>query len=92
MELLAEACRTLDNLDALAAAIAENGTMVAGSQGQMVVNPALTEVRGQRALLHRLLAALGLKDEDGQQVPTAQTLRASRAGQARWQGHIKVAR
>ena len=92
LEILAEVCRTLDNLDSLAASIAENGTMITGSQGQSVVNPALTEVRGQRALLHRLLAALGLKDEEGAKVPTIQSVRASTAGRARWQGHIKVAK
>ena len=58
MSLLFEACRTLDDLDRLADSIAERGAMTDGSQGQPVVNPALTEARGQRLALHRLLAAL----------------------------------
>ncbi|HLS02464.1 MAG TPA: hypothetical protein VK054_10880, partial [Beutenbergiaceae bacterium] len=73
--LLLEACRTLDNLDALAAAIAKDGATVKGSQGQDVINPALTEARGQRIVLHRLIAALQLPDEDGDVVPTSAVLK-----------------
>ena len=55
--LLEEACRCLDRLDALAEAIASLGPMVAGSTGQPVVNPALTEARGQQVVLHRLIGS-----------------------------------
>ncbi len=75
LTLLAEACRTLDNLDALDASIRENGAIVTGSMGQPVVNGALTEARGQRALLHRLLAALALPDADGAVVPSGTQMR-----------------
>jgi len=75
MEILKEVCRTLDNLDQLAAAIATEGAMVSGSTGQPVVNPALTEARGQRLTLHRLA------------VPSSQTIRAKRAAASRWRGH-----
>jgi len=87
LELLTEACRVLDNLDALAATIAELGPVVAGSQKQPVVNPALTEARGQQLVLHRLLAALALPDDQGEVLPSVQRLRASRAASVRWQGH-----
>jgi hypothetical protein len=89
LEVLTEVCRTLDNLDRLDAAISRDGVTVAGSAGQTVVHPAVTEARGQRALLHRLVAALALPDEDGATVPTAGTLRAKRAASVRWAGHVK---
>jgi phage terminase small subunit len=87
LAILLEVCRTLDNLDALAATISEMGTMVTGSQGQQVINPALTEARGQRQLLHRLVSAMGLPDEEGEALPSVQKIRASKAASMRWQGH-----
>jgi len=84
--LLLEVCRTLDNLDALAASISKDGATVEGSAGQVVVNPALTEARGQRVVLHRLIAALQLPDEDGVSVPTSASLKTSVAANARWHG------
>lgn len=71
VSLLLEACRTMDNLDALDAAIRERGAFLVGSQGQPVINSGLTEARGQRAVLHRLLSALNLPDDDGAPIPTA---------------------
>lgn len=91
LEILAEACRTLDDLDRLAEMVKTHGATVAGSQGQPVVNPALTEARGQRAILHRLVAALQLPDGDEEPIPTAVQLRGRRAAQARWRGHQKEA-
>ncbi|MGO1318006.1 MAG: terminase [Cellulomonadaceae bacterium] len=82
--LLEEACRVLDRLDQLNAAITRDGPMVAGSQGQQVVNPALTEARGQQLALHKLIAALALPDDDGQTVPTGRSMSASAAATARW--------
>ena len=82
--LLEEACRCLDRLDLLAATIAQLGAMVTGSQGQPVVNPALTEARGQQLILHRLLAALRLPDAEGEAVPTGRSMSATQAATARW--------
>lgn len=90
--LLTEACRTMDNLDSLAASIASDGPMTMGSTGQPVVNPALTEARGQRVVLHRLLAALELPDVGGQTLPDARSAAATTANRARWAGHVKVER
>jgi len=87
LALLAEACRTMDNLDALASAIRDVGAMTTGSMGQPVVNAALTEARGQRLALHRLLAALALPDVDGDAIPTGHQQRAQAANAARWKGH-----
>ena len=78
-ELLLEACRTLDNLDALAEAVARDGATTLGSAGQIVVHPALTEARGQRIVLHRLMAALDIPDEE---VTSASTTRARTAARA----------
>lgn len=87
LEVLHEACRTLDNLDQLAAAVERDGATTLGSAGQTVVNPCLTEARGQRLALHRLVAALALPDDDGEAMPSVGTLRARKAAAARWQGH-----
>ena len=67
--VLLEVCRTLDNLDRLAESIDREGAMVTGSKGQKVLNPAMTEARGQRLALHRLIAALRLPDDEGESIP-----------------------
>lgn len=82
--ILEEACRCLDRLDLLADTITALGAMVTGSQGQPVVNPALTEARGQQLVLHRLVAALQLPDAAGDAVPTGRSLAAMTAADARW--------
>ncbi len=81
-----EVCRTLDTLNRLADVVAQHGATLQGSKGQVVVNAAMTEARGQRLALHRLLAAVGLPDEEGAVVPSARTLQAQTAGAARWAG------
>lgn len=91
-EVLHEVCRTLDNLDSLAAAIAENGPTAVGSTGQMVASPLLTEVRGQRLALRNLLAALDLPDLEGDaaRLPSTRSVGGKRAAAARWRGHQPV--
>ena len=86
-EILREVCRTLDDLDRLAASIVADGAMTTGSAGQVVVNPAVTEARGSRALLHRLVAALNLPDDEGDVVPSPRRIRAQHAAASRWRGH-----
>jgi len=86
LELLVEVCRTMGRLDELDEFIRKAGVTAVGSQGQTVVNHALTEARGQQLVLHRLIAALQLPGEDGASVPTASRLRAQAAGTARWAG------
>lgn len=87
MLILQETCRTLDDLDRLADAIAADGVTVLGSAGQTVVNAALTEARGQRLALHRLVSALNLPDAEGEAVPSPQRIRAKRAAASRWRDH-----
>lgn len=84
LELLAEACRTLDEIDQLAKVLKTDGVTVAGSMGQVRTHPALIELRGLRMLLSRLTAQLSLPDEEGQAVPSAASLRAKKAADDRW--------
>ena len=88
VQMLAEICRTLDTLDELAGVVARDGATVTGSMGQTVVHPALGEARGQRQVMHKLLAALSLPDvEDGTTTLLTPRQAASKASsRARWSG------
>jgi len=57
--LLLEACRTVDVLDDLAAAVRRDGALVDSPQG-LRAHPAAVEARQQRIALARLVAALRL--------------------------------
>jgi hypothetical protein len=57
--LLLEACRTSDDLDALAKVIRADGPMLDGKP-----HPALVEARQLRIVLSRLTASLRVPDED----------------------------
>lgn len=87
-ELLTEACRCMDRLEALDTALRERGPFIPGSAGQEVLNPAAGEARQQQIVLHRLLAALKLQDDEGQDmgIPSAKVGAASTAAHARWSG------
>jgi hypothetical protein len=90
LEILAEAARTLDELDALREAVAVTGTTTEGSRGQPVVNPALSEMRQARAELRRLLGMLSLPDDaqdSGKAVTGARSARAAKASRTRWDVH-----
>jgi hypothetical protein len=88
VELLAEVCRVLDELDELRALIAEDGMSVHGSTGQRRLHPAVSEIRQRRALLGRLLSQLQLPDpETGQTPQTPAQARARKAARARWDWH-----
>ena len=84
-QLLIEACRALQRIDELEAAVAEHGVMVPGSTGQLVVNPAVAEQRQQQATLARLVTLLGI-DLDPSSAPTVAVIsqQARRAAEARW--------
>jgi hypothetical protein len=87
LEVLKEACRTLDEIEALKAAAVELGPMVKGSAGQWTVNPALTEVRQARAAFERMVKVLNLPSDDDAQLTAAErsvSEDASKAAQARW--------
>jgi hypothetical protein len=60
--LLGQACRVVDRLDWLAAKVEEDGMLVDGRP-----HPALVESRAQAIVLARILAALRLPDDAGDQ-------------------------
>jgi len=62
--LLRQAVRTADHVADLDAALAAEGLLVAGRDGVPRPHAALVEVRQQRLVLTRLLAALRLPAED----------------------------
>jgi hypothetical protein len=89
-ELLAEACRLLDELDDLRAVVARDGATVTGSRGQVRAHPALGELRQARGELRRLLDALGIPAGamaaagDVAGVPSLASRRAAKAARTRW--------
>jgi hypothetical protein len=87
---LREACRTLDELDDLRAALSGQPMTVAGSQGQPVANPLLGEARRHRETLARLLERLSLPAGDEDQGATPAQRRAARAAAQRWRDRQAV--
>ncbi len=63
LQILREAVRTVDLIDALHKVAGEEGPLAESSQG-VRVHPALVELRQQRITLARLLAALKIPSED----------------------------
>lgn len=86
MHLLERVCRCADELERLEAAIDAEGPTVAGSRGQTVVHPALSEARQLRLVQLRLLSALEIADTEERPV-TAASQRARRAADVRWAEH-----
>lgn len=89
LEILTEACKTRDLIDALEKAVTEHGAIVGGSTKQKRVNPAYAEIRQMRALYAQLLGKLELADNPtaaaGEAKPqTAASKHASTAARARW--------
>jgi hypothetical protein len=80
-QLLIEACRTLDLLDALEGDLLDRGLTVSGSRGQPVQNPSIPTLGQHRAVLTRLLAALAPQEE------ASPSMSASRLAQQRWGRH-----
>ena len=64
LRLLEDACRTMSLIDKLEQGVAENPLYLTGSQGQQVINPAISELRQQRNSLKSILAALNIPDEE----------------------------
>jgi len=65
--LLVEACRILSLCDSLREAVERDGFTTAGSTGQMVAHPLLTELRANRSELRHVLRQLGLPTPEGEQ-------------------------
>jgi hypothetical protein len=91
LSILAQACRTADELDRLEAAVRElPDFVVRGSTGQPKVHPLLEEARRHRLLLERLCAALNLPDQDEKVGQRAGARHAAKAARARWANHEAV--
>jgi hypothetical protein len=92
LDLLLEVCRTLDTIEALSGAIETDGLMITGSQGQLVLNSAVAELRQQQSSYARLVTMLNLGEAaDGSSVVQVTTSKARAAANARW-SRSKVAR
>lgn len=87
LELLAEVCRLLDEVDELRASVEAEGMTVKGSTGQLRVHPAVGELRQHRLALGRLLAQLELPDEEGESLPSPTVARGRKAANRRWAPH-----
>jgi hypothetical protein len=81
------ACRQLEDLETLEDAIERDGTMVAGSKGQPVVNPAIAEARQARLALNRLLGSIELPDAAGAPRSEA-SRRGQKAARSRWDRRV----
>lgn len=86
--LLEEACRLVDEIDLMVAALAEGGTVVKGSRGQPSANPLIREIRGHRLALTRVLRQLGAArpadEQSGERLTASE--RGRRAAVARHHG------
>ena len=80
-ELLTEAARMLDLLEALHAAVEEDGPLIRDHRGNLVTHPATIEARQVREALRKTLHALGIPDESGE---NAKTRSARHAAERRW--------
>lgn len=83
-ELVAELARLLDEADQLRRAVQHDGTTVLGSKDQVRLHPALGELRATRLAFARILAQLGLPDEDDQAMKSGHQLRGVTGARARW--------
>lgn len=87
--VLEDACREADLIDSIevqvSADIAGGDFTVKGSQGQVVINPLISELRQHRATLASLLSKLKLPDEAaGGDSSGARAVSARAAANARW--------
>src|SRR5699024_7014363 len=87
---------TLFRSDQLDAAVHVHGTMIPGSSGQLVVNPAIAEARQQRAAAWAILKGLMPTESDtdaasmgqadsGHAVRSVASQRAAHAASVRWE-------
>ena len=85
--LLESACRLVDQIDAMQAALKEQGPVVKGSRGQVAASPLLREIRAHDLAVTRILRTLmaAMPDEDeGKRLSPSD--RGRKAALARWHG------
>jgi hypothetical protein len=80
LHLLELACRQTDDITLLEEALADGGLITLGSQGQPVLSRIVTELRGQRESVARLLRQI---DWPGEEKLTASE-KARKAAATRW--------
>jgi hypothetical protein len=79
-EMLLEACRQADHLDALQEVCDRDGLMIETAMGPKV-NPAFVELNKGRSLLARLIVSLRLPDEASGRRPQRRGMTAPRSAQ-----------
>jgi hypothetical protein len=89
-ELVTEAGRLLDRLDAIAETVEVDGLTVAGSRSQHRPHPLLAEQRQAQLALGRLLDLLGLTEPVAETESRASAL-ARHAAEVRWDGPTGIA-
>lgn len=82
-QLLIEAARTVEELDRLYAALADEPVVVPDRFGIPHAHPLLVEVRAHRARLAALLGALDVNDEGAKEIPNISEM-ARAAVKKRW--------
>ncbi|MFD5673677.1 hypothetical protein [Streptomyces sp. NPDC127040] len=84
LALLGQACRTLDELESIAASLAAGPIVVNGSTGQPKASALFAEARAHRLVLAKLLDQLALPSEGEDVGKTPAQERASKAANVRW--------
>ncbi|MFD6914055.1 hypothetical protein [Streptomyces virginiae] len=84
LALLGQACRTLDELEAISAALAAGPVVVNGSTGQPKASALFAEARAHRLVLAKLLDQLALPAEGEEVGRTPNQERAAKAANVRW--------
>lgn len=83
LRILEDYCREVDLIERLQDAVARGQLTVSGSMGQPVANELIKEIRQHRALLPRLVSALNLPAEEGDEAGRA-TAGAREMARKRW--------
>lgn len=86
LRVLEEACREVDLVDDLAAALVGAPRLVKGSQGQQVINPIISELRQHRNCVASLLKWLKLPEANAAagELGAPRSVQARSAAKARW--------
>jgi hypothetical protein len=82
--VLTDACRTADLIAVMEAGLAGQDLLVRGSQGQLVINPLISELRQYRAARAALLRQLKLPDEGSTDSGAALSAKNRAAANVRW--------
>ncbi|MCW2902563.1 MAG: hypothetical protein JWO67_4828 [Streptosporangiaceae bacterium] len=82
--VLTEACRTVDELDAIQSALSAGPVMMVGSTGQPRPSGLFAEARAHRLVLSKLLEQLALPAEGQDEGKSPAQQQASKAASVRW--------